>query len=319
MAKKKILESAIEQVTSLIESLKLDEHDKQPEGRKANDQSEEKIPIGRKPVTDWRRGKLEEVRRARTTSGTSDQHKPQEVKENVPEGRNVRRKPVTAWRRGKLEEVRRARTTSGTSDHHKPQEVKENVPEGRNVRKTTTNHLKVSDIKERNINVKSSRSPVKDIITTFENFQQRNDIINKTSDVIGNISQHGRVKQLAEHFIPTSKSSPENPTIRNSQVDGNVNKKKPKVIPEGGKVKPVPGRKVWTKLRSGLFGWKQPQRVNISSNTSHEKSQHQKIFTPMRPKDCAAKSVEENSEISKIRKFRKFKDSKIRKFGNCTP
>ena len=99
-------------------------------------------------------------------------------------------------------------------------------------------------------------------------------------------------------------------------MDGNAYKKKPKVIPEGGQVKPVPGRKVWTKLRSGLFGWKQPQRVNISSNTSHEKSQYQKIFTPMRPKNCAAKSVEENSEISKIRKFGNFENSKIRKIEN---
>ena len=35
MAKKKLLESAIEQVTSLIERLKLEEHDKHPDGRKA--------------------------------------------------------------------------------------------------------------------------------------------------------------------------------------------------------------------------------------------------------------------------------------------
>ena len=230
MAKKKLLESAIEQVTSLIESLKLDEHDQQPEGRKADDQSEERIPIGRKPVTDWRRGKLEEVRRARTTSGTSD--------------------------------------------HHKPQEVKESVPEGRNVKVIKSTCLKVSAKSDPNINIKSSRSPVKDIITTFENFQQTTEKVNKTSAVIGNISQLGRVKKLAEHFIPTSESSPENPAVRYSQVDGIATNKKTKVIPEGGKVKPVPGRKVWTKLRSGLFGWKQCQPVNNLSRTSYEKSKY---------------------------------------------
>ena len=268
MAKKKLLESAIEQVTSLIERLKLEEHDKQPEGRKAEDQSE-RIPIGRKPVTDWR---------------------------------------------GKLEEVRRARTTSGTSDHQKPQEVKESVPEGRNMRSIKSACLEVSDKSEMNINIKSSRSPVKDIITTFENFQQTTEKVNKTSAVIGNISQLGRVKKLAEHFIPTSESSPENPAVRNSQVDGNLNKKN-RVIPEDRKSKPVPvpSRRIWTRLKSGLFGWKQSHQVNISSKPSYEKPKQQNIFTHMRPKNVEVKSVQENSQI------RKCENSKIRKFGNCTP
>ena len=254
MAKKKILEAAIEQVTALVESLKLHEHGQQPEGRKADDQSEENIPVGRKPVT--------------------------------------------VWRRGKLEGVRRARTTSGTSDHHKPQEVKENVPEGRNVRKNKTICLKISDISEKNIenSIKSSRSPVKDIITSFENFQQNINKNHKTSTVIGNKSQLGRVKKLAENFIQTSESSPDNPAIRNSQVDGIATKKK-KVIPEDGRKKPVPSRRVWTKLKSGLFGWKQSKPVSDSSRTSYDISKIPKIFTHMQPKNFKEESVSENSEI----------------------
>ena len=206
-----MLEIQIEKITSLIESWKLQEPDQQPNGRKSNDLS---VPIGRKPVLARRRGKLEEVRQARTTSGTSDHHFPQEEKETGPEGRKRMKEGRWTGRKGKLEEERRARTTSGTFDHHKPQVVKENVPNDGNMKITTTNCLKVSEEKTET-DIKSSRSPVKEIINNFENIQQnmnnkkienhetspstrqRN---HETSSITSNKLAAARVKKLAGNF-----------------------------------------------------------------------------------------------------------------------
>ena len=79
-------------------------------------------------------------------------------------------------------------------------------------------------------------------------------------------------------------------------MDGIATKKK-KVIPEDGRKKPVPSRRVWTKLKSGLFGWKQSKPVSDSSRTSYDISKIPKIFTHMQPKNFKEESVSENSEI----------------------
>ena len=287
MVEKRMLEIQIEQITSLIESWKLQEPDQQPNGRKSNDLSEDNIPIGRKPVTARRRGKLEEVRQARTTSGTSDHHFPQEEKETGPEGRKeMKEGKWTGRKRGKLEEVRRARTTSGTFDHHKPQVVKENVPNGGNMEMNRTNCLKVSEEKTKT-DIKSSRSPVKEIINNFENIQQN---MNKkiknhetspstrqrnheTSSITSNKLAAGRVKKLA----------------------GNFATKKEKVIPEVGRPKPAPNRRVWTKLKSGLFGWKLSKPKSDSSRTSYDISRIPKISTHVKSKNLEEITVSENS------------------------
>ena len=82
MVEKRTLEVNIEQVTILIERLSLEdnetEDDQKPEEWKYKEQNKETIPEGRKILkrgvqSGWRRGKLEEVRRASTTSGTSHQ------------------------------------------------------------------------------------------------------------------------------------------------------------------------------------------------------------------------------------------------------
>ena len=114
-----------------------------------------------------------------------------------------------------------------------------------------------------------------------------------------NISQHGQVKKMAEQFTIRSESSPDTPAVRYSQVDGFVSTKKHKVIPEGRNSKPipVPSRRIWTRLKSGLFGWKKTKSVSDSSITSYEKSKHPEIFTHMRPKNSVEKSVPENSVI----------------------
>jgi hypothetical protein len=197
MVKKRMLEVQIEEITSLIESWKLQEPDQQPNGRKSNDLSEDNIPIGRKPVTARRRGKLEEVRQARTTSGTSDHHFPQEEKETGPEGRKGMKEGKWTGRKGKLEEERRARTTSGTFDHHEPQVVKENVPNDGNMKITTTNCLKVSEEKTET-DIKSSRSPVKDIINNFENFQQNMNNKNKNHETSPSMRQENEEQAGAE-------------------------------------------------------------------------------------------------------------------------
>ena len=91
---------------------------------------------------------LEEVRRARTTSGTIHHTSQEQKEETIPDGRkNMMRREKPGWRRGKLEEVRRAHTTSGTL-HHEPQEEKETIPEGRNIIPKEKICLKVPDPQE---------------------------------------------------------------------------------------------------------------------------------------------------------------------------
>ena len=273
LVKKRRVEKEVEKITSLIESWKLGEPDQEPN-----------VPVGRKPVVARRRGKLEEVRQARTTSGTSDHHFPQEEKETVTEGRKMIKEGRWIGRKGKLEEERRARTTSGTLNHHEPQVVKDNVPKDRNME---INCLETSEEKTFT-NIKSSRSPVKDIITNYENFQQNLKKNNHgtspnrrqekkenhgTSLITSNKLVAGRVKKLAGNFDP----------------------KKEEVIPEVGKSKPAPNKRVWTKLKSGLFGWKLSKPKSESSKTSYDISKTPKIFTHIKSKNLEAISVSETS------------------------
>ena len=176
MVKKQKLEVEIERISTLIEkwSLKLDEDEPQPRGRRVINKKDEIIPAGRILVQAWRnrRGKLEEVRRARTTSGTLDHHNPQVEKEIGPEGRI-----------GLTVEKDETRTCLSITEEHF----------GTN----TTNS-----------GIRTSRSPVKDLITSFEKLQQTENVKitsfrnkkNPETSTSPECFQLGRVKKLAETF-----------------------------------------------------------------------------------------------------------------------
>ena len=115
--------------------------------------------------------------------------------------------------------MRRACTTSGTSHHHKPQEKKETIPEGRNVIPKETICLNVKS--DKNIsNIKSSRSPIKELITNFEKLQQKSRINHETSTPKEVKSQIGNTKKLAETFTLTSRneSFPDHLSIRKDKL-----------------------------------------------------------------------------------------------------
>ena len=172
---------------------------------------------------------------------------------------------------GKLEDVRHDRTPSGTYHHHKPQEKKETIPEGRNVIPKETVCLNTKS--DKNIsNIKSSRSPIKELITNFEKLQQKSRMNHETSTQKEVKSQVGNTKKLSETFTPTSRneSFPDHPSIRNSNVDGKSVQRR-QVIPGDGQHKPVSSQKVWAKLKSGLFGWKYSKSVSVSPKPSHGK------------------------------------------------
>ena len=105
-----------------------------------------------------------------------------------------------------------------------------------------------------------------------------------------------KVNKLAESFSQTSgnESSPDHLAIRNSQVGG---KQVPwnQVNPRDAQIKPASSRKVWTKLRSGLFGWKYIKSVSVPPKPSHGKTS--KIVTQNKPKNFEVRSVARNLEI----------------------
>ena len=82
---------------------------------------------------------------------------------------------------------------------------------------------------------------------------------------------------------------------RVKKLAGNFDPKKEKVIPEVGKSKPAPNKRVWTKLKSGLFGWKLSKPKSDSSKTSYDISKTPKIFTHIKSKNLEAISVSETS------------------------
>ena len=163
------------------------------------------------------------------------------------------------------------------------QEKKETIPEGRKVTSKETICLKVKADKNKNIaNIKSSRSPVKELIDTFEKLQQKYEN-HGTSTPKERKSQFGNSNKLTETCNITSQnenfsdnlsisnsqvsenklagtsnktsrneSFSDNPSVSNSQEDEKSVPRK-QVIPEDGKQKPISSRKVWTKLKSGLF------------------------------------------------------------------
>ena len=220
--------------------------------------------------------------------------------------------------------MRRARTTSGTSHHHKPQEKKETIPEGRKENSTETICLRVKADKTIT-KITASRSPVKDLIKTFEKLQQSGNHETSTQNKIK--SQVGNNNKLTESFKITSRnetssnipsiSQPsgnnsagnfsktsrnenfsDNPPVRNSQDDDNKSGQKEQIIPVKSKPKPTSSRRVWTKLKSGLFGWKYSKTVSVPSKPSHGKlSNISKISTQTRIKNFETNSVTETHQV----------------------
>ena len=78
--------------------------------------------------------------------------------------------------------------------------------------------------------------------------------------------------KLAEVFKQTSRNenSSDYPVVRNSQMDVKQVSRRP-LIPEVAGGKPVSSQKVWTKFKSGLFGWKQLKSVSVPPKPSHGK------------------------------------------------
>ena len=198
--------------------------------------------------------------------------------------------------RDELEEVRRARTTSGTVHHTSQEQKKETIPDGR---KTLTRggmsvNLKVPSINI--INIGSSRSPVKEIITNFENIHlEGNKNIHETSTLLLK-TKTGNVKKLAETFSDTSRnesSSSKHPAMRNIQLDEKQAQKKP-IIPEEARKKPPSSKRVWTRLKSGLFGWKKISSVSVPTKPSYGKTTS-KISTHFRSENFEVKSVDKKS------------------------
>ena len=239
MVENRTIEVKIEQVTTLIERLSLKdnetENDQKPEGCKSKEQKKETIPEGRKTLK----------------SGG-----------------------LPGWRRGKLEEVRRARTTSGTVHHTSQEQKEETIPDGKKTVKRGGMSVNLNVPNSNIINIGSSRSPVKEIITNFENIHlEGNKNIHETSTLLLK-TKTGNVKKLAETFSETSRnesSSSIHPAMRNIKLDGKQSQKKP-VIPEEAKKKPPSSKRVWTTLKTGLFGWIKISSVIVPSKPSHGKT-----------------------------------------------
>ena len=191
--------------------------------------------------------------------------------------------------------MRRARTTSGTFHHTSQEQKKETIPDGRKTvkRGEMPVNLNVPDINI--IKIGSSKSPVKEIITNFENIHLEGKNIHETSTLLLK-TKTVNVKKLAETFSETSRnesSSSKHPVMRNIQLNGKQAKKKP-VIPEEAKKKPPSSKRVWTKLKSGLFGWKTISSVSVPTKPSHGKI-ISKISTHFRSENFEVKSVNEKS------------------------
>ena len=274
------LEDDIEQTTKLIKKLSVKEPDPQPEG--------------------WR-DELEEVRRARTTSGTIHLASQEQKEETIPEGRRIlrparlmMRQQPEGWR-DELEEVRRARTTSGTVHHTSQEQKEETIPDGKKTVKRGGMSVNLNVPNSNIINIGSSRSPVKEIITNFENIHLEGKDIHKTSTLLLK-TETGNVKKLAETFSETSRnesSSSQHPAMRNIKLNGKQSQKKP-VIPEEAKKKPPSSKRIWTKLKSGLFGWKNISSVSVPTKPSHGKTTS-KISTHFRSENFEVKSVTKKS------------------------
>ena len=200
------------------------------------------------------------------------------------------------WR-DELEEVRRARTTSGTIHLASQEQKKETIPEGRKCigRGGMTVSLNVPDATNINIiNIGTSRSPVKDLISTFENIQNVKTDNHETSIHTDRKSKPGNVKKLAETFNSSSRneSSSDHPASRNIQLDGEQVPRK-QFIPGKAKDKPPSSRRVWTRLKSGLFGWKKITSVSVPARPSQGKTL---LSTHNKSKNFEVKSVAQNSE-----------------------
>ena len=140
------------------------------------------------------------------------------------------------------------------------------------------------------INIGTSRSPVKDLISTFEKIQNVKTDNHETSIHTDRKSKPGNVKKLAETFNTSSRneSSSDHPASRNIQLDGEQVPRK-QSIPSKAKDKPPSSRRVWTRL----FGWKKITSVSVPARPSQGKTL---LSTHNKSRNFEVKSVAQNSE-----------------------
>ena len=200
-------------------------------------------------------------------------------------------------------EVVQSRMPRKVAEGRKQKQKKEIIPEGRKAMKRERepentrpegwkeNEDKVSLNVEPRMNIKKfPRSPVKDIIHSFEQLASKNilegnklssqDKMIKTADfqkLPSNKIERSNIKPAVSipnknyndmHLKPecstlTTNEHSDKTTVKTGGFEDEAVKPK---IPIGGKQKPLPARKVWTRLKSGLFGWKTLARPTISSS-----------------------------------------------------
>ena len=276
--------------------------------------------------------RLEQVTSLIEQLSLDDVWKPKEQKkEIIPEGRKTLRRGVqSGWRRGKLEEVRRARTTSGTFQPNQPQEEKEISPEGGNINSSEKSCLRPESDKT-NINLTASRSPVKELIQTFEKLHQIKNhgtsTQNERNPKVGNYnkltesfklsskneeysnfpsnSQQSDIEsgmkstnKLTESSKITSKNEQYSNFPSISQQSYIVPSKQKQTFPVSGGMKPTSSRRVWTKLKSGLFGWKTSRTMSGPSKPSYGKLTNiSKISTQTKIKNFEAINVTETRQV----------------------
>ena len=186
----------------------------------------------------------------------------------------------------------------------KQKQKKEIIPEGRKAMKREREpevtrpkcwkeiENKVNLNVEPLINIKKfPRSPVKDLIHSFEQLANKNilegnkhsgqnKIVIKTASfqkIPSNKIERSNIKPAVSisnricnnmHLKPECSTIPTNehtdkPTVKTGGFEDKTVKPN---TPIGGKQKPLPARKVWTRLKSGLFGWKTLARPTIPSS-----------------------------------------------------
>ena len=219
----------------------------------------------------------------------------------------------------------------------KQKQKKEIIPEGRKAMKREREpevtrpkcwkeiENKVNLNVEPLINIKKfPRSPVKDLIHSFEQLANKNilegnkhsgqnKIVIKTASfqkIPSNKIERSNIKPAVSisnricnnmqlkpecSTIPTNEHT-DKPTVKTGGFEDKTVKPN---IPIGGKQKPLPARKVWTRLKSGLFGWKTLARPTIPSSGISAKTV----------------SVFQTSQMNKLSKTRQDSPPKLIFFG----
>ena len=189
-------------------------------------------------------------------------------------------------------------------------EPEDTRPEGRKDMKN-----KVNLNEEPIFNIKKfPRSPVKDLIYSFEQLTKKNLEGSKTSSQNKVVTKTAGFQKIPSTNIERSNTGPaisssnkicnnmylkpecsniptneqtDRPTVKPGRIKDKVVKQN---IPVGGKQKPLPAKKVWTRLKSGLFGWKTLARPTISPSGEPAKTV----------------SVIQPSQVNKISKIRQY-------------